>query len=63
MDFQPIDFDPLSFHPSECPSQGDLFEWERWDRGYDAEDICCVICGAPTFVSSSTVPSKAIIYL
>ncbi|KAF7166705.1 hypothetical protein CNMCM5623_000249 [Aspergillus felis] len=58
MDFQPIDFDPLDFHPSERPSQGDLFEWERWDRGYDAEDICCVICGAPTFIVAEEVQNK-----
>jgi hypothetical protein len=50
----------MDFHPSDLPSEGDLFELERWDRGYDAEDICCVICGAPSFVSSLLAPTKAI---
>ncbi|KAF5861574.1 hypothetical protein ETB97_012824 [Aspergillus alliaceus] len=40
----------MDFHPSERPSEGNLFEFERRERGYDAEDICCVICGAPSFV-------------
>ncbi|KAB8070031.1 hypothetical protein BDV29DRAFT_160879 [Aspergillus leporis] len=40
----------MDFHPSDLPSEGDLFEFKRWDRGSNAEDICCVICGAPSFV-------------
>ncbi|KAK6835713.1 hypothetical protein RU639_001826 [Aspergillus parasiticus] len=48
----------MDFHPSERPSEGDLFEFERWDRGYDAEDICCVICGAPSFVVVKEVRNR-----
>ncbi|GFF34306.1 contactin [Aspergillus udagawae] len=40
----------MDFLPSELPSEGDLFNFERFDKGYDAEDICCVICGAPSFI-------------
>jgi hypothetical protein len=50
----------MDFHPSELPFEGDLFEFERFDKGYDAEDICCVVCGAPSFVSSSSVPLKSL---
>ncbi|RAQ46461.1 hypothetical protein AFGD_000221 [Aspergillus flavus] len=48
----------MDFHPSERPSEGDLFEFERFDKGYDAEDICCVICGAPSFVVEAEVRDK-----
>jgi hypothetical protein len=46
----------MDFRTSERPSESDLFRFERFDKGYDAEDICCVVCGAPSFVSSSSVP-------
>ncbi|KAF4220394.1 hypothetical protein CNMCM8980_009670 [Aspergillus fumigatiaffinis] len=48
----------MDFHPSELPSEGDLFEFERFDKGYDAEDICCVVCGAPSFVVEAEVRNK-----
>ncbi|KAJ5159159.1 uncharacterized protein N7500_008810 [Penicillium coprophilum] len=40
----------MDFHPSERPTEIDLFDFERFDKGYDAEDICCVVCGAPSFI-------------
>ncbi|KAB8258127.1 hypothetical protein BDV32DRAFT_160064 [Aspergillus pseudonomiae] len=48
----------MEFHPSERPSEGDLFIFERFPRGYDAEDICCVICGVPNFVVEAEVRDK-----
>ncbi|KAE8395808.1 hypothetical protein BDV23DRAFT_144852 [Aspergillus alliaceus] len=50
----------MVFHPSERPSEGDLFEFERRERGYDAEDICCVICGAPSFVVVEDVRNRTL---
>ncbi|OGM47771.1 hypothetical protein ABOM_003215 [Aspergillus bombycis] len=51
----------MDFHPSERPSEGDLFTFERFDKGYDAEDICCAICGAPGFVSSVPLKSNSLL--
>ncbi|KAE8416500.1 hypothetical protein BDV36DRAFT_284520 [Aspergillus pseudocaelatus] len=48
----------MYFHASERPSEGDLFEFERFDKGYDAEDICCVICGVPSFVVEAELRDK-----
>ncbi|KAG2003841.1 hypothetical protein GB937_009333 [Aspergillus fischeri] len=48
----------MDFHHSELPSEGDLFIFERFDKGYHAGDICCVVCGAPSFVVEDEVRNK-----
>ncbi|KAE8144894.1 hypothetical protein BDV25DRAFT_165856 [Aspergillus avenaceus] len=48
----------MDFHPSERPSKDDFFEFERFDKGYHAEDICCVICGAPSFIVEEEIRDK-----